>query len=112
MAAQESIGGHELALTIINDGAQYRARVNLAIVEHFGPSLGGPAHTARRCASEWLTHAYTGAMQYERQFGTRDGSSFSSHDIIMTAGELAEYYERHVKEMMPHERAHSLAQKD
>lgn len=99
----QNVGVHELALTIINDGAQYRARANLAIREHFHKS-GSPAYTARLCAAEWLTHAYNGAAAYERQFGSPRASCFTTEDIMQAALELREYYERHVREMTVEER--------
>ncbi len=107
MVAQ-NVGAHELALTIINDGAQYRARANLAIREHFHKSAS-PAYTARLCASEWLTHAYNGASAYERQYGSPGASCFTTEDIMQAALELREYYERHVREMTAAERAEMWA---
>ena len=99
----ENTEAHELALTIINDGAQYRARANLAIREHFH-KLGAPAYTARLCAAEWLTHAYNGATAYKRQFGSPKASCFTTKDIMQAALELRDYYERHVREMTVEER--------
>jgi hypothetical protein len=93
----DSIGGHELALTIINDGAGYARRCSLArqatAKEH------GRGAMAQLNAIAWVSVATDGARAYERQFGSYGASCFTAQDILAAAIELADYYAQHVAEM-------------
>lgn len=90
----QSIGAHELALTIINDGEGYKRRTAL------GQSTlnGQNSLQARLTAKGWLTEAIVGAVKYERQFGSPGASCFEVQDILGAAIELADYYEQHARE--------------
>ena len=87
---------HELALTIINDGAGYPGRCELARkIRRTANNL-----TYQRIfAAEWLQVATRGAQIYERQFGSPNASVFSAADILGAALELAEYYAVHTDEI-------------
>ena len=84
-----TIGSHELALTIINDGAGYAERCQIAKVG----AMQCSALMAQISASHWLRVATEGARVYERQFGTpATASSFTPEDILLQL--RAEYYEK------------------
>lgn len=90
-----SIGSHELALTIINDGKGYPRR------KMAGELLLNPAEPrlmVRDMAREFLAIALDGAKEYERQFGSPGASCFSVADICEAAAELSEYYVNHACE--------------
>jgi hypothetical protein len=103
-----TIGSHELALTIINDGAGYKDRCKIArdIVEQQA-GAAPIAFTAQR----WLDVAKAGARAYERQFGSHGVSCFAVGDILQAACELADYYDRHVRETMALEEIERRASK-
>jgi|SRR5215472_982827 len=90
-----TIGGHELALTIINDGKGYQRRRELGEYLYHGNRSG---IAARAEAQEWITIARQGALQYDKEFGSAGASSFTVHDILCAAVELAEYYEEHARD--------------
>lgn len=90
-----TIGSHELALTIINDGKGYPRR------KKAGELLLRPAEPrlmVRDMTREFIAIALEGAREYERQFGSPGASCFTVEDICLAAGELAEYYTQHAKE--------------
>jgi len=89
-----TIGSHELALTIINDGEGYEKRCAIARHGRTSKSAGRASFTAFR----WYNVANEGAIKYERQFGTpTTASCFTAADILLAAAELAEYYDTHIK---------------
>jgi hypothetical protein len=82
-----TIGSHELALTIINDGKGYEERCDIAR----GTS---PSYKAYR----WLRVAQAGAVAYQREFGSPGTPCFTGEDILLAAAELFEYYAEHIAE--------------
>lgn len=90
-----SEGAHELAMTIINDGAGYQRRktVGELMLDPIEPRL-----MARQAARDWLNIALEGAREYEREFGSPGASSFTVTDILGAAIELADYYENHARD--------------
>lgn len=93
--AEISPAAHDLALTIINDGAGYANRCDLA--RKIRVAANNPAYQ-RIFAAEWLQVAAKGAQIYERQFGSPNTAIFSAEDILSAALELAEYYAQHIAE--------------
>jgi hypothetical protein len=81
-----TIASHELALCVINTGEGYPHRCETArLVSRHGRAV------------EWARIANAGAYAYEREHGA-GGPIFTIEDVLACAAELAEYYERHVKE--------------
>lgn len=88
-------GSHELALTIINDGAGYKKRCQIARDVLKRNTFGATSYAAYR----WFNVASAGAGAYERQFGSPNASCFTVEDILLAAVELAEYYATHISEI-------------
>ena len=86
---------YELATIVINDGAGYPGRCELA--RKIRRAANNPTYQ-RIFAAEWLQVATKGAQIYERQFGSPGAALFSAADILGAALELAEYYDRHIAE--------------
>ena len=90
-----TIGSHELALTIINDGEgyQHRKAIGESVTKRF------TALNVHAAARDWVAITLAGARHYEKQFGDGPGTScFTVGNILEAAVELAEYYERHAQE--------------
>lgn len=87
-----SIGGHELALCVINEGKGYEER------KKSGETTLANPDAPRAMALRWLTITLDGVRAYEKSFGSPGASSFTVCDILDAASELAEYYENHARE--------------
>ena len=87
---------YELATIVINDGAGYPGRCELA--RKIRRTANNPTYQ-RIFAADWLQVATRGAQIYERQFGSPNASVFSAADILGAALELADYYAVHTDEI-------------
>ena len=74
--------GRELALVIINDGAEYQRRLINARNTLRSQRIMG-----------WVSFAIRGAAKYEREF---EGVKFSDTDILYAATALSDYYAQHL----------------
>lgn len=90
-----SVESHELALTIINDGKG-----------EFGSSYQERLATEKKHklvkSRAWLNVAEKAARKYVGKFcenETKWWTVFSNADVLSCAGELAEYYSEHLKEI-------------
>lgn len=79
----------DLALCIINDGATYPKRLELARQERDGTELG------YRIAAQWGRLVHLEAMKHHRYFDTPATAS----DALRAAVELRDYYADHIKEV-------------
>lgn len=104
----DSVGGHELALTIINTGAGYEHRRSLGRAMLLRDS--GKGASAQCNAGAWLNLTLSGARAYERQFGNYGASCFTPQDILAAAIELADYYEARAREDAAYEASQAAAQ--
>ena len=90
-------GSRELWLTIINDGSEYARRCDIATKAYAG---AGDPYAVRAAARAWLGVVLDGVRKYEKEFGSPHASCFTAEDLCLAAGELAEYYERHILEKL------------